>query len=155
KQKKTSESVVPAIIRRVQRETAPLSFAQQRLWFLDQLEPGNAFYNMPRAIRLGGELNIEALKRTLQTITNRHEVLRTTFRYEDGAPVQVINPAAETELPLIDLSELRGEERENEARRLANEEGKRPFDLALGPLLRSTLLKLSETDHVLLLTMHH
>src|SRR5215471_10392158 len=155
KQKKSSGPVVPAIIRRAYKDTAPLSFAQQRLWFLDQLEPGNAFYNMPRAIRLGGKLNVGALTRTLQTITNRHEVLRTTFRYEDGAPVQVINPAAEVELPLMDLSGLGAEEREHEARRLANEEGKRPFDLARGPLVRSALLRLGEADHVLLLTMHH
>src|SRR5215471_17826159 len=136
-------------------KSAPLSFAQQRLWFLDQLEPGNAFYNMPQATRMVGQLDAEALRQAFNALVRRHEALRTTFRYEDDAPVQVINPAAEVELPLIDLSGLGAEEREHEARRLANEEGKRPFDLARGPLVRSALLRLGEADHVLLLTMHH
>src|ERR1700730_12481503 len=155
KNKERDISVSPAIIRRSEREAAVLSFSQQRLWLLDQLEPGNAFYNIPRAIRMGGVLNIEALNRTLGTIIWRHESLRTTFSYQDGSPVQTINHSAEVQLPVIDLSELPAGEREGEAGRLASEEARRPFDLGKGPLLRASLLRLAEEDHVLLLTMHH
>src|SRR5262249_25498833 len=123
---------------------APLSFAQQRLWFLDQLEPGNAFYNMPQATRVIGEMDAEALRQAFSAIVMRHEALRTTFSYEDGAPVQVIHPSLEIELPVIDLSGLGAEAGEREARRLANEEGKRAFDLGRGPLMRSSLVRLGE-----------
>src|SRR5438034_2351368 len=136
-------------------KSAPLSFAQQRLWFLDQLEPGNAFYNMPQATRIGDELNVQILHQAFNTIIKRHETLRSTFSYVDGAPVQIIHQSVEVELPVKDLSELPGGEREREARRLASEEAKRPFDLGKGPLLRASLLRLAEDEHVLLLTMHH
>ena len=155
KTKERDISVSPAIIRRAERETAALSFAQQRLWFLDQLEPGNAFYNMLQATRIGGDLKVQVLHEAFNTIVMRHESLRTTFSYVDGSPVQVINRSAEVELPVIDLSALPAGERETEARRLANEEAKRPFDLGKGPLMRGSLLRLAEDDHVLLLTIHH
>jgi aspartate racemase len=135
--------------------SAPLSFAQQRLWFLDQLEPGNAFYNMPQSTRIGGELSVQILHQAFDTIVMRHESLRTTFGYRDGTPVQIINKSVEVQLPVVDLSELPAGEREKEARRLASEEARRPFDLGKGPLLRASLLRLGEEDHVLLLTMHH
>jgi len=133
----------------------PLSFAQQRLWFLDQLEPGSFLYNAPRAFRIGGELNVTALRQTLNAIVARHEALRTTFATEDGNPVQVVAPSLNVVLPIVDLSQLADGDREAEARRLATEEARRPFDLAQGPLVRTALLRLSAEEHVLMLTMHH
>ena len=145
-------------IQRLPREQGrglPLSFAQQRLWFLDQLDPGSASYNIPSAVRLKGNLDIGALERTLVEVIRRHEVLRTRFALEDGQPVQVIDDAVEFSLPIIDLTEFSEEEREAEARRLAEMEAEQPFDLNVGPLMRATLVRLSEEDHVALLTMHH
>jgi amino acid adenylation domain-containing protein len=133
----------------------PASFAQQRLWFLDQLESGSHFYNMSFAVRFHGRLNVGALKQTLGEVVRRHEVLRTTFASEDGQPVQVVHPPAPVELPTVDLTHLPEAEREEEARRLAGEEARRPFDLSTGPLLRVTLLRLGEEDHVVLFMMHH
>src|SRR5438034_6820579 len=134
---------------------APLSFAQQRIWFLDQLEPGSASYNVPRAIRLTGHLKVDVLKQTLEAIVQRHESLRTTFQAVDGAPVQVIGDRAQVEMPVIDISELSEREREPEADELIRQEARQPFDLAAGPIFRAKLVKLSEDEHVLLLTMHH
>src|SRR6185312_6727786 len=134
---------------------APSSFAQQRLWFLDQLEPGGAVYNVPAAVRLEGPLNVKALEQTLSEVVRRHEVLRTTFEVGQGEPVQVIGKAEAVGLPLIDLSQWPESEREAEAERLAREEAQRPFDLRLGPLLRARLVRLSESEHLLLFTMHH
>src|SRR5215207_82440 len=134
---------------------APTSFAQQRLWFLDQLEPGTAAYNIPAAVRLHGALDVAAFGRALTEIVRRHEALRTTFAVRDGQPVQLIHPAGPLELPVTDLGHLGAELREAEARRLAAEEARRPFDLAAGPLLRVQLLRLADDEHVALLTMHH
>ncbi|MDT5270380.1 MAG: hypothetical protein QOH49_2566, partial [Acidobacteriota bacterium] len=135
---------------------APLSFEQQRLWFIDQLEPGSAAYNVPAAVRLDGALNVEALERTLNEVVRRHESLRTTFAVSDGLPVQVIHAALPQLLKVVDLSGIGdAEQREGEARRLAGEEARQPFDLSTGPLLRASLLKLSDEEHVLLFTMHH
>ncbi|HOR01623.1 MAG TPA: condensation domain-containing protein, partial [Anaerolineae bacterium] len=133
----------------------PLSFAQQRLWFLDQLEPGTASYNVPDRLRLRGALDVTALERSLNEVVRRHEVLRTTFPTVDGRPAQAITPAPALALPLIDLQHLPGAEREAEAARLAAEEAARPFDLARGPLGRATLLRLAPEEHVVLLTLHH
>ncbi|HEX8351419.1 MAG TPA: amino acid adenylation domain-containing protein, partial [Pyrinomonadaceae bacterium] len=134
----------------------PLSFAQQRLWFLDQLEPGASAYNVPLAVRLTGQLDAGALARSLSEIVSRHESLRTTFDVAaDGQPVQVIADARVTEVPLEDLRGLPEAVREDEARRLARAEAERPFDLTRGPLLRARLLRLSDEEHVLLVTMHH
>lgn len=134
----------------------PASFAQQRLWFLDQLQPGSASYNVSRAIRLSGVLNVEALHRALVGIVARHETLRTTFGVVDGNPVQIIAAEAETlRLPIISLSELAEAERQTEALRLATEEAHRPFDLADGPMLRTTLLRLRDEEHVLVVATHH
>ena len=133
----------------------PLSFAQQRLWFLDQLEPGSPFYNIPVALRIRGELNLEALQKTLSEIVRRHEVLRTTFKNVEGKPVVVIHEPAPVEIPVQDLSRLPDEEREQQARRLAREEARTPFDLEEGPLFRTRLLRMGENDHLALITMHH
>jgi amino acid adenylation domain-containing protein len=133
----------------------PLSFAQQRLWFLDQLEPGNAFYNIPTGVRLSGQLQVSALEAALTEVVRRHEALRTVFMAEEGTPVQIINPAMPISLPLVDLSEQPESEREAEMLRLAAREAGQPFNLSEGPLLRVRLLKLAEREHVVLLTMHH
>ncbi|MFZ5918977.1 MAG: amino acid adenylation domain-containing protein [Chloroflexota bacterium] len=136
-------------------EEMTLSFAQQRLWFLDQLEPNSPFYNIPEAMRFRGPLDADVLAQCLNEVVRRHEVLRTTFRTQDGRPAQVIAPEMHLSLPLTDLGHLPAEEREAEALRLAQEEAQRPFDLARGPLLRARLLRLEQQDHFVLLTMHH
>ena len=133
----------------------PLSFAQQRLWFLDQLEPNTTVYNIPDSHRFYGPLNLEALERSLSEIIRRHESLRTTFHNVDGEPVQVIAEAQAQKLEVIDLSHLPEAEREAEAERMADEEGQQPFDLTHGPLLRFRLVRLAAEQHILLLTMHH
>ncbi|HYD81949.1 MAG TPA: condensation domain-containing protein, partial [Paucimonas sp.] len=133
----------------------PLSFAQQRLWFLQQLEPDSAAYNMPAAVRLVGELEVPALKRAFEELVERHETLRTTFREESGEAVQVIAPQLDISLPIVDLSGLAIDAREAEVKRISEAEAAKPFRLAAGPLMRLCLLKLSETEHVLLVTMHH
>ncbi|HLM55240.1 MAG TPA: amino acid adenylation domain-containing protein [Pyrinomonadaceae bacterium] len=134
----------------------PLSFAQQRLWFIDQLQPNSAAYNVPAALRLTGPLNVEALERCINEIVRRHEVLRTTFTLgHDRQPLQVVAPELKHALRVEDLSALPEAERESEAVRLTTEEARRPFDLARGPLLRARLLRLGDDEHVLLFTMHH
>ena len=133
----------------------PLSFAQQRLWFIDQLAPGNSAYNIPAAIRLRGSLNLAALEQSLNEIVKRHESLRTTFAMVDGRPAQVIAPALTITLPVVDLRKLPETERETEVRRLVTEGAERPFDLSQGPLFRVALLRLGDEEHVGLLTMHH
>ncbi|HWW77528.1 MAG TPA: amino acid adenylation domain-containing protein, partial [Pyrinomonadaceae bacterium] len=136
-------------------EAPPLSFAQQRLWFIDQLEPGNSLYNMPTALRLSGRLDVPALSRTLTEVCRRHEVLRTTFGSLEGQPVQIINAPEPLPLPVIDLSALPAVEREGRVRAFVEQEYVEPFDLAEGPLLRAKLLKISEEEHIALFTMHH
>jgi amino acid adenylation domain-containing protein/non-ribosomal peptide synthase protein (TIGR01720 family) len=133
----------------------PLSFAQQRLWFLEQLEPGNAVYTISIAARLRGPLHVNALQKSLAEIVQRHESLRTTFKLVEGQVVQIIEDGTAFELVQQDMSELPMEQREAEVRELAEAEAHRPFDLANGPLLRSMLIRLAEEEHVLLLTMHH
>ncbi len=143
-------------IGRVSREgELGLSYAQQRLWFLDQLEPGSAAYNIPIALRLSGRLEVSALERVLSEVVRRHEVLRTSFMEVDGQPVQVISPPGAISIPFIDLSHLSGEERQSKAQESVSAETRRAFDLAQGPLLRATLLRLDDEEHVLLVCMHH
>src|SRR6267142_1490631 len=132
-----------------------LSFAQQRLWFIAQLEPNNTAYNVPAAVRLRGKLNVTALEQTLSEVIRRHEVLRTIFKEMEGRAVQVIMPAEPVKLFLVDLSEVGEEEREGELMRLAKEEAEQRFDLTQGPLLRVWLLRLGEEDQVVFFTMHH
>jgi amino acid adenylation domain-containing protein len=133
----------------------PLSFAQQRLWFLDQLVPNNPFYNIPGAVRLEGELDLAVLERVINEIIRRHEVLRTRFEVEEGEPAQVIDEWEPRRLERADLTNLPLEEREEEARRIAREDAETGFDLSSGPLLRVRVLKLEEEEHVVLYTMHH
>jgi amino acid adenylation domain-containing protein len=133
----------------------PLSFGQQRLWFLDQLQPGSAAYNLPAAVRLAGRLDVAALHETLREIVRRHEVLRTSFAVRDGQPVQVIATAVDLPLAVVNLSGLGPDRREAELRDLASEESLRPFGLHRAPLLRAVLVRLGEGEHALLLTFHH
>jgi amino acid adenylation domain-containing protein len=133
----------------------PLSFAQQRLWFLHQMDPSSAAYNMPFAFRLSGPLDAAALGWALGEVVRRHEILRTTFEVLDEEPVQLVAALRALTPTLVDLSALPDPEREAEAERLAGEEVGRAFDFERGPLLRAVLLRLGADEHVLLLTMHH
>jgi hypothetical protein len=135
----------------------PLSYAQERLWYVEQLTPGLPAYNVPLAVRLTGRLDRAALAAALQAVVSRHEALRTGFRTEEGRPVQVIAPEAEVRvaLPAADLRLLAPGEREREVARLAAEEARAGFDLRRGPLLRARLLVLGGAEHVLFLTLHH
>ena len=145
----------PPIERRERVGELPLSFAQQRLWFIDQLAPGGTVYNIPLAVRLSGELKVLALEQTLNEIIRRHEVLRTSFAVVDEQPVQVIAPAVSLSLTVQELTSLPEPEREAEVMRLVEAEAHQPFELSQGPLLRVKLWRLSESEHVVLLTMHH
>ena len=143
------------IPRRAERGTAPLSFAQQRLYFLDRLKPGSAAYNVVRAIRIRGVLDVPALERALGELLRRHESLRARFR-EDGARILAeIAPALPFSLSVIEIRPVAGGKGETEALELAEEEAGRPFDLALGPLFRAKLLRFDAQDHIVVLTMHH
>lgn len=133
----------------------PTSFAQDRMWFFNQLDPLSPAFNIPFAVRLTGPLNVPALEQSLNELVRRHEALRTSFQSEDGKAVQVIAERIDLPLEVVDLRSLDGEDRESEARRLAQAESARPFDLAQPPLLRIVLLRLSKEEHVALLTMHH
>ncbi|HEU4561225.1 MAG TPA: amino acid adenylation domain-containing protein, partial [Longimicrobium sp.] len=148
-------AALPPLVPVAREAPLPLSFAQERLWFLHQMEPEGAGYNMPWSGRLRGSLDADALERALGELVSRHEALRTTFHPVEQGAVQVIHSPAPARLPVLDLSGLAPEDREHEARRLAREDAERPFDLEHGPLLRATLVRLSDEEHVLLLTMHH
>jgi amino acid adenylation domain-containing protein len=140
------------------RETGgpfPLSFSQQRLWFIDRMEPENTAYNLPEALRLAGRLDVPVLVQVLSEIVRRHEALRTTFGVVEGKPVQRVTPSAPVAVPLVDLSALSEAAREAEARRLATEEAREPFDVPRGPHLRVRLLRLGESEHAVLFTTHH
>lgn len=145
----------PPIIRRERSDFLPLSFAQQRIWFLDQLRPGTSTYNVRHNLRLSGRIDVNALRRSLTEMARRHEALRTSFTSIEGTPSQVVNEDYEMQVPVVDLSLLDETERLRAARKLTEAEIRRPFDLLTGPLLRMTLLRLSGDDHVALLTMHH
>ncbi|HST57231.1 MAG TPA: condensation domain-containing protein, partial [Longimicrobium sp.] len=145
----------PSIVPVERTEALPLSFAQERLWFLDQLESESAFYNIPAALRIGGALDGAAVERALAEIIRRHEALRTVFPQVNGAPVQSVLPFAGFALATDDLSALEDADREAEVQRRAREDAERPFDLARGPLFRASLLRLADDDHVLLICMHH
>ncbi|HEY9830739.1 MAG TPA: amino acid adenylation domain-containing protein [Stenomitos sp.] len=136
-------------------ESIPLSFTQARLWFLDQLQPNSAFYNIPFAWRLSGQLNIEALQGSINEIIRRHEALRTNFTIQEGQPVALIAATLNCQLQVVNLLHIRESDREIEAQRLALVEANRPFNLEREPLLRSMVLHLGETEYVLLFTMHH
>jgi amino acid adenylation domain-containing protein len=134
---------------------APLSFAQERIWFLHQLEPDAPVYNVTRALRLRGDVDPELLERAINEIVRRHDVLRTTFDLVDGVPQQVVAPALHIRCDVRDLRDMPGEEREPGAARLASVAAATPFDLQQGPLLRALLVRTGERDQLLVLTMHH
>ncbi|MEQ1850674.1 MAG: amino acid adenylation domain-containing protein [Chthoniobacteraceae bacterium] len=144
-----------AIPRATRRKQAPLSFAQESLWFLDQLAPDRAVYNVPLSLHLTGELGRDALQRSLDEVVRRHQSLRTRFEQAGGRPVQIVEPLAGIEMPFTDLGDLPVREREAEAARLCGEDAWRPFDMARAPMLRARLLRLGPADHLLFLNMHH
>ncbi|MDB4951817.1 MAG: tycC2, partial [Gemmatimonadetes bacterium] len=153
--RRTDVPPLPPVLALDRSGPLPLSFAQERLWFLDRLQPGGTFYNVPVPLRLEGALDTGALERALGEIVRRHEVLRTTLREVDGSPVQVIAPFDGFHLPIEDLSALDADDREAELKRRAAAEAAATFDLAAGPLFRAQLLRLGAEDHALLLGMHH
>ncbi|MBH8561815.1 amino acid adenylation domain-containing protein [Nostoc sp. CENA67] len=146
---------VTTIPRRQQSDSVFLSFAQERLWFFEQLTPNQYLYNEPSAFRLQGKLNVDAVVQSINEIVRRHEILRTTFTTVDGQAQQIIAPSLTLELPIVNLESLALEVQESEVRRLATVEAQQPFNLKTGSLLRVTLLQLDAEEYVLLLTMHH
>ncbi|KYC36587.1 non-ribosomal peptide synthetase [Scytonema hofmannii PCC 7110] len=146
---------VETITKRQVYNNIPLSFSQQRLWFIDKLYHGSYFYNIPSVFHLKGALNMRALQQSLNEILKRHEVWRTAFVLVNGEPVQQIVSQLTWDLPIINLDHLSGRDWEPEVKQLAAQEAKQPFHLAKGPLVRATLLRLGEEEHVFLLTMHH
>jgi hypothetical protein len=153
--RENSRASLPPVTRGTRTGALPLSYAQQRLWVLDRMEPGNTNYNFPAGLRLSGRLNVSALNQSIHEIVCRHDILRAVFADQDGTPAQTIVPPQPTLSAIVDLSPLPSEERERMIDHLANAEAHRPFDLAKGPLLRIVLLKLAEQDNAILFTMHH
>src|SRR5215469_2668137 len=137
----------------MQSEWLPLSYGQQRLWFLDQLDRGSAAYNVPRVFRINGRLNLAALGKSLEYVIQRHQPLRAVFTNTDGEPRQAIRNDASVELPVIDLSPVNLSE--SRAKELVTEEVSRPFRLDSGPPVRFKLIRLHEDEHLFILTMHH
>ena len=133
----------------------PLSFAQQRLWFLNELDGESAFYNLTWAVRLRGELNVHALREAIRIIVNRHETLRTTFSVVNGQPIQVIADSTNVAFSITDLGEVPDVLLEAEAKRWRTTEARQPFDLQTGPLFGARLLRLRTNDHVLSVNLHH
>ncbi|HEX8706911.1 MAG TPA: condensation domain-containing protein, partial [Pyrinomonadaceae bacterium] len=132
------------------------SFAQQRLWFLDQLQPGNIAYNLPTAVRLRGPLDEGALSAALSELVRRHESLRTSFSSSNGQPLQIIHPPAPVSFSSLDLQHLPDPHaRQLQATRLAEAQAQRPFDLSSAPLFRLLLLRLSPDEHIVVLVLHH
>jgi amino acid adenylation domain-containing protein len=154
-QRRPATEELPAIRLAGREGPLPLSFSQQRLFFLDQLDPGAATYNMPLAVRLSGTLNVAALERSLRAVLQRHETLRTNLVLHDGAPHQEIGEPDRFDLPVDDLATVPDAEREARVRQLTSEEVRRPFDLRRDAKLRARLLRLGEAEHVLVLAVHH
>ena len=150
-----SKSSAITSVRRMSDSQFPLSFEQQRLWLLDQLEPGSPFYNLPHPVRISGKLDVAALEASLNRVAERHESLRTTFHEENGKPVQRIDQKPDLKIAVTDLMHWPKAKQNDEAQRVTSEEARAPFDLQRGPLLRARLLRLEDEDHRLLLTMHH
>jgi amino acid adenylation domain-containing protein len=152
---RVAEAEAAPIVRVPRDGPLPLSFAQERLWFLHRLEPESAAYNVPAIVRLHGSLDRGVLSRALDEIVRRHEALRTTFAADGDEAAQTIHPPAPVPLPLEDLSALPAEMRDSALARRAGDEARRPFDLGAGPLLRAVLVRMAPDDHALLLCMHH
>jgi len=154
-----TRSALPPILAAPREKDLPLSFAQQRLWFLNQLEPNSSAYNIPAAYRLTGHLNLNALEQSLNEIIRRHEILRTTFASTEVELKQVISSNIALTLPIIDLQELPPDEKESKAQQIATEAAQQPFDLTtsslFSSLFRAQLLCLSDQEHILLLNFHH
>ncbi len=153
--KTDASATSPAIRRRPVAGPAPLSLSQERIWFLDRLEPGSAVHNAPSALRLEGHLDDEALEKALSEIVRRHEALRTRFEIIDGQPMAITEVARPVKVTVVNLSHIPDEQRDEEIVRLAGEEARREFDLSTSPLVRATLLRWAPTSQVLLLTLHH
>ncbi|HEU0076044.1 MAG TPA: condensation domain-containing protein, partial [Longimicrobiaceae bacterium] len=132
----------------------PLSFAQERLWFLEQLDPGSPVYNVPSAFSLEGPLDVDALGRALAEVVRRHEVLRAAFEPTEAGPVQRILPPDAFRMEVVDLTHLPEADRDDEADRRMGEEGRRPFDLRRGPLIRATLYRIHPAEHGLVIVQH-
>ncbi|MUG96484.1 amino acid adenylation domain-containing protein [Scytonema sp. UIC 10036] len=152
---KRGKLIADIIPKRQNCKNIPLSFSQQRLWFIDQLYHGSSFYNIPIAFHIQGNLDIAALEQSLNEILKRHEVWRTNFRLVNGEPIQEIFPHSTWNVSIINLEHLCGKDWEPEVKQIAAEEAKKSFNLAKGPLVRATLLRLSQEEYVLLVTMHH
>ncbi|MCP5100087.1 MAG: amino acid adenylation domain-containing protein, partial [Chloroflexi bacterium] len=146
---------ITPITPQVQGNCAPLSSAQKRMWILYQLSPRAATYNVPIVLQMEGDLNLEALERTLNEIVARHAILRTTYEMQQGQPISVIHPAQERPLPVYDLTHLSGTEQEQAARQTITHLVSQPFDLTNGPLVRTQIVRLAEKQHILLLATHH
>ena len=143
------------IPRRKNVASIPMSFAQERLWFLSQLAPESPVYNIPAGVRLVGSLDVATLEKSLNEIVIRHEVLRTSFAKRNGRPVQIVAPSLRLKISEIDLRALPANVRQLEALGLVNENAEKPFDLSKGPLLRATVFRLEKQDYLFLITMHH
>lgn len=152
RQPRSAEQHIP---RRTHSNSAPLSFTQQRLWFLEQLQPGMTAYHIPLVLRVQGPLDATALHQSIQHVVQRHEALRTTFKLVKDQPIQQIAPTQTLDLPLLDLSTLHQDARMDQVRQVTQAEVRQPFNLATGPLLRTKLLRLDTDEHVLLIVMHH
>ena len=144
----------PGVAPRPRDEPALTSFGQEQLWIHAQLVDDPTIYNEPLTVRRTGPLDVQALKKSLNEIIRRHEAWRTNFAVQDGQLVQIINPVFKLDLPFVDLSQMDKTEREAEALRLATQDARRPFSLSEGPLLRVLLIRLSDVDHRLYLTLH-
>ncbi|MBD6618563.1 amino acid adenylation domain-containing protein [Komarekiella sp. 'clone 1'] len=151
----TTKAIPSVSLTQVQKAEYPQSFAQQRLWFLDRLEPGNPAYNISLAVNLKGQLEVTLLEQSFNEIIHRHETLRTTFTTVNGEPVQVIAPSLKLSLSTVDWQKNVDSQGELAIRELLTQESQRPFDLIHGPLLRAKLLRLTQQEHILLLEMHH
>jgi amino acid adenylation domain-containing protein len=153
--RKQQDLQAPPLVPVSRNENLPLSFSQQRLWFLSQFEPESTAYNISRAIRLSGALNVEALQRALDTVVARHEILRTTIADVDGTPVQSIGERRPVQLVTIDLSKMPASERQSEMNHFLKVEAGRAFNLASDLMLRANLLRMDREEHVLFLITHH
>ncbi|MEP7342689.1 MAG: condensation domain-containing protein, partial [Acidobacteriota bacterium] len=155
KEKSAGRSPSPMARRPRHSNIQPVSFAQQRFWFLNQLEPDSAFHAIPAALRLSGPLDLTTLEKTFSELVRRHEILRTLFPQINGQPVQLIQDARPLNLRIVDLSDLPAPERDEQARQLTVAEAQQPFDLSQGPLFRTQVIRLSVEEHIILSTMHH
>ncbi len=153
--RRTAAAHESRIVARAGEGPAPVSYAQELLWLLSQVFDDGIAYNAPGAFRLEGQLDLELLARAFEALTERHEILRTTYSVVDGRPMQVVGRVVPVELNVIDLRERSADERDAEAQRILKEESRFRFDLVSGPVMRATVLRLSDADHILMVNMHH